>query len=782
MKSRSVALLLGAFLMPLVNAVPALAFATCPRPPSGHFPGAPAAYTHTAVADGNWNVAATWGGSVPGNGAVVCIPTGRLVTVTSQETSRLRYIQVNGEMRLWIHGSTRLFVDTLFVASGGLFRIGTAANTVKPNAVAELVFISWNGNPIDPAWDPDEKSRGLISSGRVHIFGDPKTHMVPMTADAAAGATSLTVDAAPTNWRASDSVVLTGSYFHRTGAASSSLDELRTLTTASTSPTLNLSSPLSFEHTRPRSDLRLHVANLTRNVIFRSELTAPTWRRGHVMLLSGDVDIRHLALVDLGRTDKKIPLNDAVVTPTGASYHLTIPAPAAITNRRGRYSLHFHLNGIQPGAAAPPSKVYSSVVVRTPGWGFVNHSSHVDFQNNVAYDFDGAGFVTEAGDELGNFFGNIAIRGNGNGQYRPIRLVFQNPERPQPLGDFAFSGDGFWFQGPAVRARNNVASGCDGAGMMWFTTGTPDITQRFDAGGGLVHDRYTSFPRSAVNQVYAGFPDLGPFLPRYWDHSVTNEKLVIADLPILECDGFEAYGNLVGFRLRFNNQGSTAWYTEDPFNFDVHLVPVIGTSPSLATRMRERVRNLTLWNNEQAFRMRYTQKWDFTNVTALNRLDYSGVTSFAGAELFHQNANGTFTNLLIDGYEVAGWIENAMSNNRGQISFLGTRTYLNYATFDTWKENLACPLPSGATVTVLSPTSRRISWNANNQHQRYLVRYRAVGEQQWKLADTTGTQVTLSGLSTGRTYTYQIVAGCKDPASGQETRPSNYTAAATFGT
>ncbi|MEA2691172.1 MAG: hypothetical protein QOJ16_559, partial [Acidobacteriota bacterium] len=73
------------------------------------------------------------------------------------------------------------------------------------------------------------------------------------------------------------------------------------------------------------------------------------------------------------------------------------------------------------------------------------------------------------------------------------------------------------------------------------------------------------------------------------------------------------------------------------------------------------------------------------------------------------------------------------------------------------------------------------SWTSNPAYKRSLVRYRASGDQQWKLVDTTGTSVTLTGLTTGKTYTYQVMAGCKD-ATGKETAPSLYTVAATFNT
>lgn len=764
---------------------------TCtPPPPSPVFPQAPASFTRTAVADGNWNATATWGGAVPVTNDVVCIPLGRRVTVTGQEAARLRFIQVNGELRMWIHSSTRLFVDTLFVNSGGLFVIGDLNNRVKPGVVAELVFIAWDGQPINRTWDPEERSRGLISMGTVRVFGEDKTYMVPMAVDALAGATNLSLTGTPSKWKMGDQIVLTGSYFRRVGASGlSSQDEKRTLGADVVGPSASFSPALAFDHVRPRSDLRLHVANLTRNVVWRSE--SPTLSlRGHVMMMHGDVELRSVALVNLGRTNKAVPLNDMKVTfPVNNSlgqpdYKIEPNTPSAVTNRRGSYALHFHLNGTFPGSV-PPSKVYDCVVNGTAGWGFVSHSSHVDFQRNVAYDFTGAGFVTEFGDELGNFFDNIAIRGTGDGVYDNNRIVFENPIRPQPLGDFAFRGDGFWFQGPAVRARNNVAAGCDGAGMIWFTTGSPDVKSLFTENG-LQHVRYSFFPRGAVNTVYslAEFPDRGSFVPRYWDHSATNEKLVVSDLPILECDGFEGYGNLLGFRLRFNNNGNVAWYTDGVFDFEDHIVPVIGSDKDKATRMRQRVKNIKVWNNEVGLRPNYTMRTDWSNVAVVNRLDYNTVSPYVGAIINFQIQQTTFTNLTIDGYEVAGWIENENTNVRNQITFSGTKSYLNYAIFDLWNTSLSCAPPTGVSVSG-GGTSRQVSWASNPAHQRYLVRYRANGEQQWKFATPTppaSTSVTLSGLALGKTYTYQVIAGCKNVSTGKETAPSNYTTAAMFTT
>lgn len=760
----------------------------CPAPVSvPMFPPPPGAFTHTAVVDGNWGTAATWSaGTVPGNNAIVSIPAGRKVTVTTQEAARLRYVRVQGELRMWIHSSTRLLVDTLYVDTGGLFVIGDPVNTVKPNAVAELVFIAWNGLPIDTVWDPEQRSRGFISMGTVRVYGEAKTHMVPVAVDVPKLATGLTATVAPVNWKDNDSVVLTGSYFRRVGAGTlSSQDERVTLNGAPSGTSIAFDSALAFDHVRPRSDLRLHLANLTRNVVWRSESTSIPLR-GHVMMMHGDVDMRHVALVNLGRTNKAVPLDDVVVTfPVTNSlgqpdYRIVPRTPnSSIANRRGSYALHFHLNGTFPGSA-PPSKVYDSVVDGTVGWGFVSHSSHVDFQRNVAYDFTGAGFVTEFGDELGNFFDNVAIRGTGDGVYDTNRIVFNNLSRPQPLGDFGFRGDGFWFQGPAVRARNNVAAGCDGAGMIWFTTGSPDV-KNLVTENGTCHDRYSGFLRGSVNSVYslAEFPDRGSFLPRYWNHGSPTNNLVISDLPILECDGFEGYGNLVGFRLRFNNAGNVAWYTDRDFDFEDHIVPVIGSDKNAATRMRQRVKNIKVWNNELGHRNNYSSRTDFTTFAIVNRLDYDAASPYPGAVINFQIQSTTYAGLTIDGYEVAGWIEDDNTNVRNQITFPSGQSYTNYANFDTWTTALSCAVPTGVNVTG-SGTSRTVSWALNTAHKRYLVRYKATTDQQWKLVNTTALSASLPGLVAGKTYTVQVVAGCQ--VAGKETAPSNYSAAATFGT
>src|SRR5262249_22560111 len=109
-----------------------------------------------------------------------------------------------------------------------------------------------------------------------------------------------------------------------------------------------------------------------------------------------------------------------------------------------------------------PGVIVGSAVVNSPGWGFVNHSSNVNIDDNVAYNVFGAAFVSEAGDEIGNFRRNLAIRSTGTNE---------GIEQRRDIQDFGQLGDGFWLQGGGVGVENNVAVGQHHAGFTFFTQG-----------------------------------------------------------------------------------------------------------------------------------------------------------------------------------------------------------------------------------------------------------------------------------------------------------------------
>ena len=134
---------------------------------------------------------------------------------------------------------------------------------------------------------------------------------------------------------------------------------------------VQLTTPLQFSHQAPdyAPGMEVHVANLSRNVrIFSENPNITAKRRGHVMFMHNlDVDLRYVAFINLGRTDKAIPLDDYSWNDLqeSASYQ---PPRGEYNNPRGRYSLHFHRGGVSPDLK--PAHIEGVSVNNDPGWAF----------------------------------------------------------------------------------------------------------------------------------------------------------------------------------------------------------------------------------------------------------------------------------------------------------------------------------------------------------------------------------------------------------------------------
>ena len=402
--------------------------------------------THYAVQGGAWSDPATWhNGVVPGAGARVLIPIGVEVQVDSVITTRLSTIRVDGMLSFDTTRNTELRVDAIVVFDTGSFEMGTAATPIMPGVTARLVIID-NG-PINRTADPFAIGRGLISHGAVSIYGTEVSSYARLAGSALVGAQILALKEAPVGWKPGDTLVIAGT----TGGTSQ--NEVRRILSISSSVLL-LDEPLSYSHAVPAIDIDVHIANVTRNAVIESESTALD-RRGHVMFMHNpNVHVGYAGFYRLGRTDKLQPINDPVVN---GDWSLQTGTG---TNPRARYSVHFHRAGLSKSTS--PATVVGSAVVDSPGWGFVNHSSHVDMVNNVAFDVHGAAFTTEVGDEIGSFRGNLAIGTSGSGEAVESRIYIQ---------DFGHRGDGFWFQGVGVTVADNVAAGNQGSAFTYYARG-----------------------------------------------------------------------------------------------------------------------------------------------------------------------------------------------------------------------------------------------------------------------------------------------------------------------
>jgi len=212
-----------------------------------------------------------------------------------------------------------------------------------------------------------------------------------------------------------------------------------------------------------------YVADVTRNAVFESQSVATISERGHVMFMhNDDVHVDGAGFYGLGRTDKRIPIDDTVTTPVldSSGQQVVINGVPQIqvthigTNPRGRYAVHFHRTGVDEGD--DPATISDSAVVDAAGWGIVNHSSNVDVDGNVVFNAVGAAYVTEAGDEIGRFDGNIALHSIGSGEGTESRSDIQ---------DFGHEGVGIWLQGGNVSVVNNVVAGQRNEAYAFYAVG-----------------------------------------------------------------------------------------------------------------------------------------------------------------------------------------------------------------------------------------------------------------------------------------------------------------------
>jgi hypothetical protein len=217
-----------------------------------------------------------------------------------------------------------------------------------------------------------------------------------------------------------------------------------------------------YDHATPAgAGVTIQVANLNRNVQLQAENVTVALQRPHLMFLHNpNVELANVGVYAFGRTNKDQRINSSVVV-NG------VLQPGTGTNPRARYAMHFHHTGVNPYVA--PAVVTGSVVVGSPGWGYVNHSSNVVMQNNVAFDVLGTGFAAEDGNEIGVMEGNLALYSTGSEDFILSR---------RDIHDFGHGGHGFWFQGPGVRVIDNIAANSRGGAFAYVTSSSRTM---FDA-------------------------------------------------------------------------------------------------------------------------------------------------------------------------------------------------------------------------------------------------------------------------------------------------------------
>jgi hypothetical protein len=531
--------------------------------------------TAKAVISGEWDQPATWeGGVLPGDRAKVLIPAGITVTLDSVQPEMLYTLRIDGTLTFKTNVNTSLLVDTIVVDPMGTLAMGTSTDPIQPNVEAKIVIA--DSGPIDVTWDPNQFSRGLISHGTVSIVGDTTTSYAPLARPILKGTQQFNVTGRVKGWTVGDRLIITSTH------SSQNQDEERKIV-AIRGNRVTVDQPFAFAHTSPEAKLPVYVANVSRNAVIQSQNPFLNDRRGHVMLMhKPNISINYAGFYGLGRTDKRNPLHNVELDAAGQA------VPGTGKNQVGRYALHVHRTGLD--ASVPPVVVRGSAVVDSPGWGFVNHSSNVAFEDNVVFDVVGAAYVTEVGNEIGAFRRNLAVRSRGSGDGTESRADRQ---------DFGHQGDGFWFQGAGIEVQDNVAVGQRHAGYVYFTRG-------------LVENGLGTAEFLASNLVDPSW-------------AAGAEHIDVGDVPI---------------RLFKNN---TAYASGDGFQTWFHLRNVKHTGRSV-------VEGLKVWNTQggNAVFIPYTNQTTLRNVIVLgNPAKFSGT----GIGRNDVTANIIYDNVRVENFE-----------------------------------------------------------------------------------------------------------------------------------
>jgi hypothetical protein len=435
--------------------------------------------TIRSAGSGAWSSASSWTPArVPGAGDKVYIEAGHAISYALVSDTAVSCVGVAGQLGFATTSNTRLKVGTLEVLPTGTLTVGTPTDNVRAGVTAEIVIAN---QALDTAADPEQFGVGIVGMGVVQMAGSPKTPYVRMQNEPKAGNTSLVAAAAPSGWAAGDRLALPDSKQWRIESGPY-VQEWETTTLASVNgTTLGLTGALAYNHPGARNgddvlEFLPHLANLTRNVIVRSE--APAGTRGHVIFTArANIDIRYVLLKDLGRTRIEV-LNNTTFDSGGTPTHIG-------TNQIGRYSMHFH-HLMGPTAAPANGYQYTFIGNAIDGatkWGIAIHQSNYgQVTDNVVYDSLGAGLMTEDGNESYNLIARnyvLVVRGTGE-ERADARLT-----------EFGFEGSAFWFHGPYNYVRDNVGASANSFGYTYAMLNMPsNRTPKFPGADLTVDGQY----------------------------------------------------------------------------------------------------------------------------------------------------------------------------------------------------------------------------------------------------------------------------------------------------
>lgn len=445
----------------------------------------------SSVKTGNWSDTTTWNAQpprLPNANDVVHINAAHEVTIdTVNAMAYTVAIHDHGHLKFKTDANTKLTVVTVLVMSddyyghtpGGHLEIGSEKYPILPHVAAEIVI---RDVPLNTSFDPSQYGTGLIGFGQVTMHGAVKTPTFARLKQEPQDAIALALAEPVTGWQAGDALVLPDTrHFTKSewrallptsGDGQAGFDKYKPKVAewalqGNANSTTQLAvkflrypdgtafNPANHRGAMDGTGVRFlpHVANLSRNVILRSE--NPQGTRGHVIFMHrADVDIRYARFKDLGRTRVNMGR-------TGFA-----DATDPVTNRIGRYALHMHhVYGLNPPVHPHQFTLIGNTIDGALKWGITIHNTHFGLvRDNVMYNTGAAGIFTEDGPEYKNIIEkNFVVWVKGGNFDAKSNCV------GKCLSDMGDLGDGFWFRGPMNIVRDNVAANVLRTGYIDFS-------------------------------------------------------------------------------------------------------------------------------------------------------------------------------------------------------------------------------------------------------------------------------------------------------------------------
>jgi hypothetical protein len=317
-----------------------------------------AAVVKTSLKSGNWSDTSVWGGTAPQAGDIIRIAEDHTVTydiaslqVEGVTVDRNAALKFDPAKNATLISTANVIINGILVMRPNNARV---IQTLKFAGFDESKFVGGGMNPI-----ATDIGLWVMGSGQLDLKGAQKSGWLRLSGGINAGATTGTLESAPTGWAAGDEIVITPTEPPTVGSVSHTGFENLTLSSVS-GTNITWNSAVARAHPMVNNRYTAEVANLTRNVLIEG---ASATARSHIFVRSSSPQhINYVGIRYMGpRHANSEGFTDFVL---------------------GRYGLHFHMSG----DGSRGSQVFGTVIRDGGSHAFVPHKSHgIWFKDTVAY-------------------------------------------------------------------------------------------------------------------------------------------------------------------------------------------------------------------------------------------------------------------------------------------------------------------------------------------------------------------------------------------------------------